>query len=80
MAELLDLPMVGPQAGRQLADHAVAGCQVVGQRRDLHDPILASGEGWRKSVLASICHAMGPGDSGCRRGGWPGVVLPSPGR
>lgn len=80
VAELLDLAPGLPQAGRQLADHAVAGGQVVGQRRGLHGPILASGKGWRKAVLASICHAMGPGDSGCRRDGGPGIAVPPSGR
>ena len=54
MAELLDLPMGVPQAGRQLADHAVAGGQVVGQRGGLHGPILAAARAWRKSVIRSI--------------------------
>jgi hypothetical protein len=30
MPELLDLPLRGPQAGRQLADHPVADGQVIG--------------------------------------------------
>jgi hypothetical protein len=42
VAELLDLPLCGPQAGRHLTDHPVADGQVIGQRDGgfVHAPIV----------------------------------------